>query len=587
MLRTTFALPLALLLPLAVPAAPAAAQQQIESRVPIAFNRYYTFEESLDICRRLCDAYPELLTMEEIGRSVQGRPIVAITLNNPKTGPHDSKPGMYVDSNIHGNEIQVTETVLYALWYLASAYGSVPAITELVDRTSFYVLPCVNPDGRVYWFDEANTSSTSRGGQKPTDSDRDGEVDEDGPEDLDGDGSITMMWRPDPNGTHRRSELDPNRMEPVTPELRADGTIRRGTHSMAGVEGIDNDGDGRINEDGPGGYDPNRNWPADWHPEHVQSGAHDYPLSLPESRCVAEFILARPNIAGGLAYHNTGGMILRGPGAQDRESIYAGRDRVAYDGIAAAGVEMLPFYRYLVTWSDLYPVRGGFKNWLSESLGVVGYTMEMWTDKRILQTGENPTADQMARYRERVLFGQTVTPLTEFDHPTLGPILVGGPTKWSSRIAPPFMAEEEYHRNLAFIAYQAAEMPVVRFAAIETRDLGGGLWQVDVELTNDRLTPTRTERASSRGIGQPDRLALEGATVVAAGLPQSRFDRGMSEQRFRPATLEIEEGVPSRGSRYARFLVTGEAGAEITLRFVAEKARNLEARVRLGAPASP
>lgn len=568
-------------------AAPGLAQQQIETKVPIAFNRFYTFEESLDLCRRLCEAYPELLSMEEIGRSVQDRPIVALTLNNPKTGPHSSKPGMYVDANIHGNEIQVTEAVLYAMWYLVSAHGQVPAITELVDRVSFYFLPVVNPDGRVFWFEEPNTSSTSRGGQKPVDNDRDGEFDEDGPDDLDGDGSITMMWRPDPNGTHRRSELDPNRMEPVTPEVRTDGTIRRGTHSMAGMEGIDNDGDGQINEDGPGGYDPNRNWPADWHPEHVQSGAGDYPLSLPESRCVAEFILERPNIAGGLAYHNTGAMILRGPGAQDRESIYAGRDRATYDAIARAGEEMLPFYRYLVTWSDLYPVRGGFKNWLSESLGIVGYTMEMWTDKRILQNNENPNAEQMQRYRSRVLFGQTFTPLTEYEHPSLGPILIGGPTKWSSRIPPPFMAEEEYHRNLAFIAFHAGEMPAVRFGAIESKDLGGGLWQVDVELVNDRLTPTRTERAASRGVGQPDRLTLEGATVLSSGIKQNRFDRGMSEQRFRPATVEIEEGVPGRGSRFVRFLVTGTRDDPVTLRYSAEKASELESAHRLGATAQP
>ena len=46
------------------------------------------------------------------------------------------------------------------------------------------------------------------------------------------------------------------------------------------AEGIDNDGDGQVNEDPPGGYDMNRNWPADWQPDHVQAGAGDFPLSL-------------------------------------------------------------------------------------------------------------------------------------------------------------------------------------------------------------------------------------------------------------------------------------------------------------------
>ena len=41
----------------------------------------------------------------------------------------------------------------------------------------------------------------------------------------------------------------------------------RGDWILLGEEGIDNDGDGRINEDGLGGYDMNRAWPSMWKPE--------------------------------------------------------------------------------------------------------------------------------------------------------------------------------------------------------------------------------------------------------------------------------------------------------------------------------
>ena len=40
-----------------------------------------------------------------------------------------------------------------------------------------------------------------------------------------------------------------------------------------GWEGIDNDGDGRINEDGPGYYDPNRNWAWNWQPKRESRAA--------------------------------------------------------------------------------------------------------------------------------------------------------------------------------------------------------------------------------------------------------------------------------------------------------------------------
>ncbi len=103
-----------------------------------------------------------------------------------------------------------------------------------------------------------------------------------------------------------------------------------GEYDLLGMEGIDNDGDGRINEDPPGGYDMNRNWPADWQPDHIQHGAGDYPLCWPETRAVAEFLLAHPNVAGVQAFHNAAGMILRGPGHSSRQGEYPrGDDRVA------------------------------------------------------------------------------------------------------------------------------------------------------------------------------------------------------------------------------------------------------------------
>ena len=71
-----------------------------------------------------------------------------------------------------------------------------------------------------------------------------------------------------------------------------------------------------LNEDGPGSYDPNRNWAIDWKPNYVQRGAMEFPFQLPEANAINKFLMAHPNIAGVQAYHNSGGMILRGPGAE-------------------------------------------------------------------------------------------------------------------------------------------------------------------------------------------------------------------------------------------------------------------------------
>ena len=70
-------------------------------------------------------------------------------------------------------------------------------------------------------------------------------------------------------------------------------------------------------------------------------------------------------------------MILRGPGAESYGE-YPADDVEVYDEIGKTGEQMLPFYRYMVIWKDLYTVHGGFVNWAYEGLGIFAFTNEMW-----------------------------------------------------------------------------------------------------------------------------------------------------------------------------------------------------------------
>ncbi len=545
------------------------AQPMDPGRVDIAFNRYYDEVELENHVRALAAAYPELIELREIGRSLQGRPILVAIVSAPGVD-HREKPAIWIDGNIHGNELQASEVVLYSLWYLCKEYGRNPQLTKLLERTSFYLCPSVNPDGRAYWFREANTSSTSRSNQRPIDDDRDGRMDEDPPDDLDGDGSITRMWKRDPDGQWVRDERDPRifrRVEPGQP----------GQWIMLGSEGIDNDGDGRINEDPAGGDDMNRNWPGDWQPSYVQRGAGPYPLQSPETRAVAEFMTAHPNIAASQSYHNTGGMILRGPGTDYMASAYSRRDIEVYDQLADLGAKMLPAYRSLVIYRDLYNVHGGFATWVSESLGVISFTNELWSAEKYFYRDGRASDEDMTIWRDRLVFGEVFTDYTEVEHPQHGTVLVGGPNKWSSRLTPLFMLEEECHRNFAFTVLHAEAMPEIRLHRPEVTRIAGDLWQITVALRNDQVIPTRTDRMASRGIGRPDLLevAADGCTIVASALIDDREDRRLPEAAIagrEPHRIVLERGVPSRGDQLVRMLVRGPEGATISLRFTSEKA---------------
>ena len=65
--------------------------------------------------------------------------------------------------------------------------------TQLLNDYSFYIAPTVNPDSRHRFFHEPNTPHSPRQNIRPFDNDRDGYFDEDGPEDLNGDGERTFM----------------------------------------------------------------------------------------------------------------------------------------------------------------------------------------------------------------------------------------------------------------------------------------------------------------------------------------------------------------------------------------------------------
>jgi len=534
------------------------------------FTRYYDYVELTTVLKKLADAYPEFLKLESIGKSYQQRDLWAVTVNNPKTGPQSTKAAMYIQANIHGNEIQGSEVCLYTIWYLMENYGKIEQITELIDQRVFYILPCVNPDGRAYWFEQLNTSHSSRGGQIPTDNDHDWLLDEDGYDDLDGDGEILQMRVRDPEGRYKAYAED------ARLNIRAKDD-ELGEYTYLGSEGIDNDGDGRVNEDGPGGYDTNRNWPSLWRPNYIQYGAGDYPLSLPESQAIAAFILARPNIAGVQGYHNSGGMILRGPGVESAEE-YPPTDLMVYSQLGEKGEDILPLYRYLVIYKDLYNAYGGFITWTYESLGIFSFTNELFSSKQYSYKSEPGTQqDRQARYlenqKDRLLFndylefGSMFVPWKPFQHPTFGEIEIGGWKKYSSRINPQFMLPELCHRNCAFTLFHARQMPQPEIHETEVKPLKPGVFRVRVGLTNQRLIPTISTQAQQHHLYRPDVVTIAGPQikVISAGLVEDRWHNRVKLLKTRPERIVLDAGLWFKKITRLEWIVAGKGSVTITV----------------------
>jgi len=552
-------------------------------KVEIAWNRLYDTDQLYALFDKLEAAYPALVKKQVIGFSTENRELRVYVLTNSAKGTDAEKPAMWIDANVHGNEVQGGEVVLYTAWYLLENFGHNPRVDEMLNERAFYLLPSVNPDSRAAWFRDAGDASSNRTGRQPMDDDGDGLFDEDPADDLDGDGHIVQMRKHLPGeGTLRLDPDDPRLMLPVPPNDKG----IKGDWIMLGEEGTDDDGDGRANEDDVGGYDMNRSDPSMWMPEHVQRGAGPYPLYWPETRAIAEFLLAKPNLAALQSFHNSGGMILRGPGAEAFGE-YAREDLRVFDDIGRDGERMLPFYRYMIIWKDLYSVFGGFATWGYEGLGVISFTNELWADAQQFPDASKASIVPTGRkgdlfFDDALLMGAGFVDWHPYQHPLYGAVEIGGFKKDVGRVPPTFLIEEMLHRNALFCLKHAEAMPIVRIAKTEVSELGGGVRAVDVVFENQRQIPTRTAHAASKKIGTPDLFTLEGQglEVLAGGWRNDRFRPERIELAERePARLPSERGIPGRGELRVRWFVRGNGTARIG--WSGEKARAASATVEL------
>ncbi|MBN1999001.1 peptidase M14 [candidate division KSB1 bacterium] len=522
-------------------------------RVEIAWNRYYDYSELIELSRRLVKAFPKLIRMQSIGKSVKGNDLWALIVTNTDAGPAEEKPAMYIDGNIHSNEIQGAEVALYTVWYLAENYGQNEWITSLLDRTTFYVIPTINPDARDYFIHQGNTPHSPRTGLAPRDDDGDGLLDEDGLDDLDGDGFIVQMRRKNPHGRWLTDPDDKRMMIHAKPD-------QPGEFELLGWEGFDNDDDGYVNEDGPGFYDPNRNWGWKWEPASLQWGADRYPFSIPENRAVADFILAHKNIAAAQSYHNSGGMIIRGPGNEEDAKTYHPQDLQVYDFLGHTGQEILPGYDYFVLYRDMYTVYGGELDWFYGACGIYTFSNELWTPFNMFRSKNEDWSSRtkdVYRFDRLLLFKEGIVDWKPVDHPQFGRIEVGGVKKSWTRTAPSFLIEEMCHRNMAFTLLNAFHLPELAIDSVRIKKQGV-YFQVDAVISNKRIIPTRSQHDVSNRISRPDYVSIVGPNNVIAGFVVTDDLLDLStEQRYRPEKIEID-AVPGMGTVHVRWLVEGK-----------------------------
>ena len=289
-------------------------------------DRYYTYDLLTELLRDWAAAYPTLATLGSIGRSGAGREIWLLTITNAATGPDHEKPAYYIDANIHAGETTTSAVALATIHHLLTRYESDPTVRRIVDETTVYIIPRIAVDGGELFLTTAEAvRSVAAAPDAPT---PDGLI----PQDLDGDGLIGSMRIKDPAGPWKISPRDGRIMLP-----RGPGEFG-GDYYFVHPEGLSADWDGgaiRVAPPSPT-LDFNRNFPSEWRAGSVQFGAGAFPLSAPETRALADFVLGHPNIHGAQLHHTAAGLILRASALYGDERLPP-LDLRAYKAIGAMG----------------------------------------------------------------------------------------------------------------------------------------------------------------------------------------------------------------------------------------------------------
>jgi len=198
------------------------------------------------LLKRLAEAQPDVARLHSLARTAGDRELLLLEIG-PEIGAFPKQnPAVFVAANFDGMVPLATEAALHAAQLLL-------AKAELRNDRTWYILPVGNPDAAARYF--ARPLALNSGNDQPWNDDMDDRTDEDGPDDLNGDGLITRMRVKHPEGEWLTVPGEPRAMK------KADWTKgERGEYKLY-PEGLDNDGDGRYNEDGPGGVNIAINFP--------------------------------------------------------------------------------------------------------------------------------------------------------------------------------------------------------------------------------------------------------------------------------------------------------------------------------------
>lgn len=504
-----------------------------------AQDDYRNYESMTEHLQQLAEKHSDRAQLESIATSPGGYDIWKLTIG---TSDIENKPALAIVGGVDGSHILGIELSVKT----ADALLNEDSYTELIQDQVFHIFPNLNPDASEQYFSSLvyKRSVNSR----ETDLDRDGETSEDGFDDLNGDGIITMMrvadntgeWMPHPDNSRVMLKADPLKGE-------------KGMYRLYS-EGIDNDKDGHYNEDPAGGVNLNMNFTYQ-HPS-FQYGAGEFPVSEAENRALADLLFDSFHVYAVFTF--SPGNNLTDPWTYNR----ADAAKRVITGILEDDADVFrsvsDLYKKTIkqeNYPDYELQKGGFLEWgyyhyARYSFGTSGWWIPKVSDSKHEEVNLLAWADSMGQ--------EVFVEWEETDHPEFPDrtVEVGGIKPFAATTPPYALVDSLAELHTGFITKLAEMRPELVFENIKVEEAGRNLTRITMDLHNRGQLPTSTELGTRTLWVRPInvRLDMDGSLDIVSGKPRFQIDRltgGESQQitwlvRGR-GSLSISAGTPSAG----------------------------------------
>ena len=562
-----------------------------EPVAPLPYDHILRHEELSQLLRQWAEARPNLVQLESLGKTPQGREMWFLTLTNEATGPASEKPALLVDGNMHANEWAGGVAALHFVRKLLDTYGSDERVTRLLDTRAVYVLPRMTPDGVEATLAEGRyIRSVDRpwppGPPQPGILHRD----------VNGDGRSVFMRFRDPNGPWKQYARDSRLLVPRAPDESGGDYWRVLPEGV--IEGYD--GVTIAGEPEREALDFGANFPSDVARSETGTGG-PYPGSEPEVAAYVAAIASRPNIVAHVTCHTFGGLVLTPPVNVDEQ--LPDPDRRAYETLAGRAAA-LTGYR-AISYLDLRSV-GREKyipsafGWLYNQRGIYSFITEFWNPLKAAGIdlgdstesawlwGFHPVEDEekLLRWSDENLGGDGFVAWKKFDHPQLGPVEIGGFDLIRYWYNVPFdRLEQEVAPHSEWLVYLGLATPRLAIRSFAAEPIGENLWRLRLVVENSGWLPTNgTQQALDQqavdGVSVELKLPA-GARLVEGDIAQQLGQlAGRTGQRSTATWWGYTPGTPDRA--VADWVVTAPAGTSFTVTASHERAGIARAELAVG-----